>query len=105
MPLDLRVLIVEDIATDAELAVKQLERSGIGCVHHRVETEPAFRKALTDFRPHLILSDFTIPQFDGLAALDIALEAAPDVPFIFSPGPSAKSGRSKPCAGVPWTTC
>jgi PAS domain S-box-containing protein/diguanylate cyclase (GGDEF)-like protein len=86
VPLDLRVLIVEDIPTDAELAVKQLERSGIGCVHHRVDTEPAFRKALTDFRPHLILSDFTIPAFDGLAALDIALEASPDVPFIFLSG-------------------
>jgi PAS domain S-box-containing protein/diguanylate cyclase (GGDEF)-like protein len=86
VPLDLRVLIVEDIATDAELAVKQLERSGIGCVHHRVETEQSFRRALTDFRPHLILSDFTIPQFDGMAALDIALEAAPDVPFIFLSG-------------------
>ncbi len=86
MPLDLRVLTVEDIPTDAELAVKQLERSGIGCVHHRVDTEPAFRKALTDFRPHLILSDFTLPAFNGLAALDIALEAAPDVPFIFLSG-------------------
>ena len=78
MPLDLRVLIVEDIPTDAELAVRQLERSDIGYVHHRVDSEPAFRKALTDFRPHLILSDFTIPAFDGLAALDIALESAPD---------------------------
>lgn len=86
MPLDLRVLIVEDMPTDAELAVKQLERSGIGCVHHRVETESAFRKALSEFRPHLILSDFTIPSFDGLEALDIALEAAPDVPFIFLSG-------------------
>src|SRR5262249_33834139 len=85
-PLDLRVLIVEDIPTDPELAGRQLERSGIGCVHHRVDSEPAFRKALTDFRPHLILSDFTIPAFDGLAALDIALESAPDVPFIFLSG-------------------
>ncbi|MEP7243939.1 MAG: response regulator, partial [Gammaproteobacteria bacterium] len=86
MPLDLRVLIVEDIAAEAELAVRQLERSGIGCVHHRVDTEPAFRKALGDFRPHIILSDFTIPQFDGLAALDIAAHSAPDVPFIFLSG-------------------
>jgi PAS domain S-box-containing protein/diguanylate cyclase (GGDEF)-like protein len=86
VPLDLRVLIVEDIAAEAELAVRQLERSGIGCVHHRVDTEPAFRKALGDFRPHIILSDFTIPQFDGLAALEIAAQSAPDVPFIFLSG-------------------
>ncbi len=86
MPLDLRVLIVEDIAAEAELAVRQLERSGIGCVHHRVDSEQTFRKALNDFRPHLILSDFTIPAFDGLAALDIAVQSAPDVPFIFLSG-------------------
>lgn len=86
MPLDLRVLIVEDIAAEAELAIRQLERSGIGCVHHRVDTEPDFRKAISDFRPHIILSDFTVPSFDGLAALDIAAQSAPDVPFIFLSG-------------------
>lgn len=86
MPLDLRVLIVEDIAAEAELAVRQLERSGIACVHHRVDGEAAFRKALVDFRPHIILSDFTLPQFDGMAALEVAAQAAPDVPFIFLSG-------------------
>lgn len=86
MPLDLRVLIVEDIAAEAELAVRQLERGGIGCIHRCVDSEAGFRKALTDFRPHIILSDFTVPSFDGMAALDIALECAPDVPFIFLSG-------------------
>jgi len=86
VPQDLRVLIVEDVAEDADLAVRQLTRNGIGCVHRIVDTEPNFRSALREFRPHIILSDFTLPAFDGLAALDIALRDSPDVPFIFLSG-------------------
>ena len=71
---------------DAELVLRQLARSGIRCVHHRVDNERTFRSALRRFRPHIILSDFTLPGFDGLTALDIALLEAPDVPFIFVSG-------------------
>ena len=82
----LRVLIVEDVSVDSDLAVRQLARGGIRCVHIRADSEPAFRSALTRFRPHIILSDFTLPGFDGLAALNIARTEAPDVPFIFLSG-------------------
>ena len=51
-----------------------------------VVDERQFRAALELFRPHVILSDFTLPAFDGLAALDIARREAPDVPFIFLSG-------------------
>ncbi len=84
--LDLRVLIVEDIPTEAELAVRQLLKDGIGCKAKVVASESDFRSALSDFQPDLILSDFNMPGFDGMAALEIALEAAPDVPFIFLSG-------------------
>lgn len=84
--LDLRVLIVEDIPTEAELAVRQLLKGGIGCKAKVVASESDFRSALSDFQPDLILSDFNMPGFDGMAALEIALEAAPDVPFIFLSG-------------------
>jgi len=83
---DLRVLIVEDDPTDAELAVRQLVKSGVRCLPRVVATEPAFRAALREFEPHLILSDFTMPAFDGMTALAIAVETAPDVPFIFLSG-------------------
>src|SRR5262249_14177823 len=49
-------------------------------------TEAALRTALRDFAPSLILSDFSLPQFDGLTALRIAHEVAPEVPFIFVSG-------------------
>jgi diguanylate cyclase (GGDEF)-like protein/PAS domain S-box-containing protein len=86
VPHGLRVLIVEDVQAEAELAIRQLVRGGIHCVHFRVDTEESFRAALGRFRPHIILSDFTLPAFDGLAALDIAMQEKPDVPFIFLSG-------------------
>src|SRR4051812_10550958 len=82
----LRVLIVEDVSVDSDLAIHQLARGGIRCVHIRADSEPSFRTALNRFRPHIILSDFSLPQFDGLAALEIATSEAPDVPFIFLSG-------------------
>jgi diguanylate cyclase (GGDEF)-like protein/PAS domain S-box-containing protein len=82
----LRVLIVEDVSVDSDLAIHQLARGGIRCIHLRADSEPSFRAALTRFRPHIILSDFSLPHFDGLAALKIAALEAPDVPFIFLSG-------------------
>jgi len=82
----LRVLIVEDVSVDSDLAIHQLARGGIRCTHIRADSEPSFRTALSRFRPHIILSDFSLPEFDGLAALEIATSEAPDVPFIFLSG-------------------
>jgi diguanylate cyclase (GGDEF)-like protein len=82
----LRLLMVEDVAAEAELAVRHLASDGIACVPRTVTDEPQFRSALKAFRPHLILSDFTLPDFDGMAALAIAREEAPDTPFIFLSG-------------------
>src|SRR5262249_55164517 len=66
--------------------IQQLSRGGIGCVHVRADSESSFRAALSEFRPQIILSDFSLPAFDGLAALRIASTEAPDVPFIFLSG-------------------
>lgn len=77
----LKVLFVEDTASDAELAARQLENGGVACIWRRVETEAALRKELQDFQPEVILSDFALPNFGGLEALAIARECAPDVPL------------------------
>ena len=79
----IRVLIVEELPAEADLAIRRLVGAGIRCMHHRVDSEPGFRAALRRFRPHLILSDLSLAEFDGLAALDIALREMPDAPFIF----------------------
>src|SRR5579871_5277285 len=82
----LRVLMVEDSTADAELAIWRLKQGGYVCAPRRVVTAADMRAALAAELPDIILSDFSLPQFDGIAALAIARELAPDVPFIFLSG-------------------
>ncbi|HET9404827.1 MAG TPA: response regulator, partial [Burkholderiales bacterium] len=86
MKKELRILLVEDQPTDADLEIRELRRAGLSVSHQLVETEPAFRESLREFRPELIISDFSMPHFDGMSALAITREFAPDVPFIFVSG-------------------
>ena len=83
---ELRILMVEDVQTDAELEVRELKRAGLRVAHRVVETEQTFREALKDFQPALIISDFSMPHFDGMWALALARELAPEVPFLFVSG-------------------
>jgi diguanylate cyclase (GGDEF)-like protein len=82
----LRLLIVDDQRSDAELSALQIARGGYPCTWRRVETATDFSTELREFAPDLILSDFTLPQFDGLSALELAVNEAPGVPFIFVSG-------------------
>jgi diguanylate cyclase (GGDEF)-like protein/PAS domain S-box-containing protein len=82
----LNILLVEDQVVEAELLVRHLTRAGLHCVTTRVDTEPDFRRALQESPPELILSDFSLPQFGGMDALEIAVEMAPEIPFIFVSG-------------------
>ena len=84
--MNLRILMVEDSAVDAELVERQLRRGGIDGPIERVETEQAFRDALTRNVPDIILADYHLPEFDGLSALAIVRELAPEIPFIFVSG-------------------
>jgi PAS domain S-box-containing protein len=82
----LKVLILEDVPTDAELMIEELAEAGMSFVSKRVATKASFVNAIADFYPDIILSDYSLPSFDGLAALKIAREKCPDVPFIFVSG-------------------
>ena len=86
MARQLKVLLVEDSEADAGLTLRTLERAGLHVESERVDSEAAFRSELVRYAPHIILSDFSMPAFDGLAALGIARELAPDVPFLFVSG-------------------
>jgi PAS domain S-box-containing protein len=86
MEKELRILILEDSPEDAELEEHELEKSGLLFTHKVVDTKEAFLKALDEFPPDLILSDYELPSFDGLEALKIAQEKCPNVPFILVTG-------------------
>ncbi len=91
--IDLDVLLVEDSMPDAELAIWRLTQGGFRCRYRVVTREHELLAALTERLPSFILSDFSLPGFDGMAALATASLLAPDVPFIFL---SARSERSAP---------
>ncbi|HTH44742.1 MAG TPA: EAL domain-containing protein [Oxalicibacterium sp.] len=82
----LKILLVEDTQTDAELTLRELTRSGIRHKGLRVETEQELRTELSNFGPDIVLSDFSMPHFDGLSALKVVREVKPDTPFIFVSG-------------------
>ena len=82
----LRILILEDMAADAELMEDELKQAGFNYVAKRVAGRSAFIKELKEFSPDLILADYSLPGFDGRAALKIVVDKYTDIPFIFVSG-------------------
>jgi len=83
---ELRILVVEDVAADVVMINHELRKSGIAFRSKRVETREDYLRELEDNPPDLIFSDHGVPSFDGFAALRIAKEQCPEVPFIFVTG-------------------
>ena len=83
MKTPLRLLHLEDDPVDADLVATTLTESGLACVSHRVDTRSTFLAALKESDIDLILADYSIPGFDGMTALALARQQAPDVPFLF----------------------
>jgi two-component system sensor histidine kinase UhpB len=82
----LRILIVEDMASDAELMTYELRQVNLAFTSRRVENEAEFLREIDQFPPDLILSDYNLPHFSGVAALALVQEKCPEVPFIFVSG-------------------
>ena len=78
--------MLEDVAADADLISRQLSRDKIKFISQRVDSEEEFTGAVKGFKPDVILSDHSLPQFNSLAALKIAREEMPNVPFILVTG-------------------
>jgi signal transduction histidine kinase len=84
--LPLQVLVIEDSADDALLVELELQRAGYAPVCHRVETPAALAAALEWQTWDLIIADYRLPQFDGLAALAMVKQKGLDLPFIIVSG-------------------
>jgi signal transduction histidine kinase len=85
---EIHILMLEDNEADAELMAHTLRKAGIVFSSERVETRADFMRALESgtARPDVILSDYSLPSFDGYRALAIAQAKCPDAPFIFVTG-------------------
>jgi two-component system cell cycle sensor histidine kinase/response regulator CckA len=82
----LRILFVEDIPSDEELAKREIRKSGLLFDSQRVDTKDAFLAALGEFHPDVIVSDYSMPEFDGMQALKLTLERDATIPFIILTG-------------------
>ena len=82
----LRVLIIEDSENDALLLLRELRRSGYEPVSERVYTAAAVNDAIGTKQWDVIISDFVMPQFSGLEALNLIKSKGLDVPFIITSG-------------------
>src|SRR6266478_2954702 len=78
--------MLEDDAADAELTRFALRKGGMSFSMARVETRKDYLQALDQNPPELILSDYSLPGFDGHAALELARTICPETPFIFVTG-------------------
>lgn len=81
-----RVLILEDSESDAELIKHELHRSGMKTVIERVDSAETFTAALHSFAPDVVLSDHAVGQFDSRAALEILRAVRPTTPLIVVTG-------------------
>ncbi|MBJ6800109.1 SpoIIE family protein phosphatase [Geomonas propionica] len=82
----LRVLIVEDSEDDALLLIFELRRGNYAPVSRRVETADTMRKALEEEDWDLVVSDYVLPGFTGLEALQVLRDSGLDIPFIIVSG-------------------
>jgi two-component system cell cycle sensor histidine kinase/response regulator CckA len=78
----LHILHLEDDVNDSSLILSTLTEGGIACEMTRVQTQEDFEAALEVGGFDLILSDYTLPKFDGLSAIQIAKALFPDLPVI-----------------------
>lgn len=82
----IKVLFVEDVSADAELLFRELVKSGVQFTKLLVDNEKSYIAALTTFSPDIIISDYSLPSFNGLEALKLKDRYVPETPFILVTG-------------------
>jgi two-component system sensor histidine kinase UhpB len=86
MSIPLRVLFVEDVEEDAELIARELRRGGFAPDWRRVDNDADMQTALRTDKWDLIISDYAIPGFGGIAALELLKQTGQPIPFIIVSG-------------------
>jgi signal transduction histidine kinase len=83
---ELDILIIEDVPRDAEAIEAELRQEAVPFRARRLETRQQFIEALENAPPDIVLSDFTLPEFNALEALRVLQQTRPDIPFILVTG-------------------
>jgi PAS domain S-box-containing protein len=83
---ELHVLIVEDSADDTQLMLREIERGGYSVLYERVETKADMQAALSRRHWDMILSDYSLPRFSAMAALETLKASGLDIPFLVISG-------------------
>ncbi len=83
---EVRVLMLENVLTDAELNQRELRRAGIMATVRLVMARVDFIEALRTFKPDLVLADYLLPDISGLEALHLAQEYDPLLPVVIVTG-------------------
>src|SRR5258705_8982284 len=82
----LRVLVVEDSVDDAQLLLREIERGGYAVEHQRVESAAEMSRLLKEFTWDIVISDYSMPQFNAIQALEVLKASGLDLPFIIVSG-------------------
>jgi PAS domain S-box-containing protein len=82
----LRILLLEDAPTDAELIENELREGGLVFTALRVDTRAAFERSLDEFEPDVVVADYKLPGYSGRDALEYARRTHPQVPVIMATG-------------------
>lgn len=83
---NIKILFVEDLPSDVELALRVIKKEHIDFEYKVVDTENDFTKELSAFKPDIIISDYSMPTFDGMMALNITRATHQYLPFIILTG-------------------
>jgi signal transduction histidine kinase len=84
--MNLKILMLEDLESDAELIERTLSKSNIAFTSTRVDTREDFIEKIGSFKPDMILSDHALPQFNSIEALNICRQMGLSIPFILVTG-------------------
>jgi len=82
----IKILLLEDNVSDADLVIRQLAKSDLVFVSSIVDTRKMFEAALDSFAPDIILSDYSLPAFDAVSAFQIVQAKDLNIPFIIVSG-------------------
>ena len=82
----LKILFLEDVLSDAELIWREVQKNGIAFEKLRVDNKSDYLEGLKNFKPDIIISDFALPQFDGMSAIKLRNELVPSTIIILVTG-------------------